>query len=778
MQQQQQPPQGSGGYAGVSPENMVSFGGSSSTPRAQMLAAAGGGGSEQVEAASPISSRPPASSINFDELVDDPDRAGGGGGVSSGNRWPRQETLALLKIRSEMDVAFRDATLKGPLWDEVSRKLGELGYVRSAKKCKEKFENVHKYYKRTKEGRAGRQDGKSYRFFTQLEALQGAPTASGSGVGGGGNLIPSAASPVMTSGPNNPATSTAAAASVGNIQFATPVSVGTVGGGGGDVMQRGLAQPFTMYSSMSMGQQAMPASRAPPGLAATVAPHGGIGISFSSDSASSESFDSEEDEDEEVEDMSEEELDRPSANPVGSGQKRKRGYSKGGNKRRMMDFFEGLMKQVMQKQEAMQHRFLEIIEKREQDRLMREEAWKRQEAARLNREQELAAQERVMAASRDAAIVSFLQKITGQTIQLPQPVYTTTVHHPPPPPPAPTIPPSSAPLHTATPPPSRQQFVQKPQQQVQQQHHMPPPQPTEAIMAVPERQIPPQDPDPPTGGSSSLEPALSSRWPKAEVLALIKLRSNLENRYQESGPKGPLWEEISAGMQRMGYNRSSKRCKEKWENINKYFKKVKESNKKRPEDAKTCPYFNELDALYQRKKLGSSSSSGMALFQQQQIQPQQTAAAGLALDQSAAATNLQELASATVQASSAHVEPMNIGAAVPDPVHPNKGGLQDSIFCDQGSTDAGGSRKPEDIMMEQQAAHNQLNLDDYDQKMDELGDSTDNNLEDDQGDNDEDESESDRKMGYKIEFQAGAQSNNKNGGSNNNEAPTFITMVQ
>ena len=38
-----------------------------------------------------------------------------------GNRWPREETLALLKIRSDMDVAFRDASVKGPLWDQVSR---------------------------------------------------------------------------------------------------------------------------------------------------------------------------------------------------------------------------------------------------------------------------------------------------------------------------------------------------------------------------------------------------------------------------------------------------------------------------------------------------------------------------------------------------------------------------------------------------------------------------------------------------------------------------------
>ena len=108
--------------------------------------------------------------------------------------------------------------------------------------------------------------------------------------------------------------------------------------------------------------------------------------------------------------------------------------------------------------------------------------------------------------------------------------------------------------------------------------------------------------------------ATLSRWPKAEVHALIQLRSNLDTRYQEAGPKGPLWEEISAGMRRMGYNRNAKRCKEKWENINKYFKKVKESNKKRPEDSKTCPYFHQLDALYRNKAaLSSSSGAGAAV---------------------------------------------------------------------------------------------------------------------------------------------------------------------
>lgn len=63
----------------------------------------GSGGSSEVGASSSVP-------------VEENERIGGGG-----NRWPRQETLALLKIRSDMDVTFRDASLKGPLWEEVSR---------------------------------------------------------------------------------------------------------------------------------------------------------------------------------------------------------------------------------------------------------------------------------------------------------------------------------------------------------------------------------------------------------------------------------------------------------------------------------------------------------------------------------------------------------------------------------------------------------------------------------------------------------------------------------
>ncbi|KAE8712810.1 Detected protein of confused Function [Hibiscus syriacus] len=569
--------------------------------------------SEQlVEAASPISSRPPAGNLDeFTRLASVGggdelglgDSGGGGGGGAGGNWWPCQETLALLKIRSDMDATFRDATVKGPLWEDVSRKLAEVGYKRSAKKCREKFENVHKYYKRTKETRAGRQDGKTYKFFNQLEALQ----------------TTSATAPPSVSIPVTPATvATATVLDVAPFSVGIPMPISST-----------IIQPTTairMSSSLLAIHGSAPApvpmqvpAAVPPvtaaAAAATAAP---FGVSFSSNSSTfSQGFDDDDDEEDEVR--------GEQSSMAGTSRKRKRSSSRGDGTttKRIMVFFEGLMKQVMQKQEAMQQRFLEALEKREQDRTVREEAWKRQEMARLSREHELMAQERVIPASRDAAIISLLQKITGETIQLPT---TVTIPAAPPPPPSVSVIRPEVPLPTSAPPSHKPPSLPQEQQQQpsshtlhnqfhqHQQHqlrnievsrHQQQPISSVVVMAIPEQQVPHQK----IGGNGSMEPA-SSRWPKAEVLELINLRSRLEAGYQEAGPKGPLWEEISAGMSRLGYKRSAKRCKEKWENINKYFKKVKESRKTRPEDAKTCPYFHQLDALYRKKILGGGTSNG------------------------------------------------------------------------------------------------------------------------------------------------------------------------
>ncbi|WOK94929.1 hypothetical protein Cni_G03634 [Canna indica] len=255
-------------------------------------------------------------------------------------------------------------------------------------------------------------------------------------------------------------------------------------------------------------------------------------------------------------------------------------YSKGSGRRRrkrrqrqlsaVVAFFESIVKQLMDHQESLHRKFLEVMERREQERTSREEAWRKQEAAKSSREAAARAQERALASSREAAIISFIEKITGESLNLP----------------------------------SKTQFADTDASKednttndLQTEHY--------------------SEPAFNNNGEPDINKVMfnTNRWPKAEVQALIRVRSGLESRFQEPGLKGPLWEEVSATMTAMGYHRSAKRCKEKWENINKYFRKTKEKGKKRPQHSKTCPYFQLLDQLYSKSlnsKHNPSSSSPTA----------------------------------------------------------------------------------------------------------------------------------------------------------------------
>lgn len=242
-------------------------------------------------------------------------------------------------------------------------------------------------------------------------------------------------------------------------------------------------------------------------------------------------------------------------------------------KRKLANYLERLMKDVLEKQEDLQNKFLEAIEKCEKDRIAREEAWKVQEMARIKREQEFLAQERAIAAAKDAAVLAFLQKITQQTPSL-------------------HVPEILNPLFDK--PSDKQENILEKHSYLQEN-------------GVGETSTHTDKHDN-SAGENTIQ-MTSSRWPKAEVEALIMLKTDLDLKYQDNGPKGPLWEEISTCMKKLGHDRSAKRCKEKWENINKYYKRVKESNKKRPEDSKTCPYFNMLESLYAKKSKKSQHNS-------------------------------------------------------------------------------------------------------------------------------------------------------------------------
>ncbi|OMO51057.1 hypothetical protein COLO4_37826 [Corchorus olitorius] len=383
-----------------------------------------------------------------------------------GNRWPRQETLALLKIRSDMDATFRDSSLKGPLWEEVSRKLAELGYHRSAKKCKEKFENVYKYHKRTKDGRTSKADGKTYRFFDQLEALENLHSLQSLSPPKPQTPTPTSAAPTMPWA-NNPPSS--AATNIHHVQSSNPTN--NVPAQTTNAMPSSIINP----TNTNISTQAVPLH--------SITPFSNIPSHNSFQNISSNLFS--------TSTSSSTASDDDSDHHYGNSNRKKRKWK---------EFFRRLTKEVIQKQEELQNKFLQTIERCEQERTAREDSWRIQEMARINREHEILVQERSTAATKDAA-------------------------------------------------------------------------------------------------------------------------------YQDNGPKAPLWEEISSAMRKIGYNRSAKRCKEKWENINKYFKKVKESNKKRPEDSKTCPYFHQLDAIYKERSSSttkndnnnSSLGSSSTTMQQQQV---------------------------------------------------------------------------------------------------------------------------------------------------------------
>lgn len=85
-----------------------------------------------------------------------------------------------------------------------------------------------------------------------------------------------------------------------------------------------------------------------------------------------------------------------------------------------LEVIESMMKTLVDKQESMQRKFFESMEKIELERQAKEETWRKQEVARWTREHELRMQEHALAATRDAALIAFLQKVTGQTVPVAQ----------------------------------------------------------------------------------------------------------------------------------------------------------------------------------------------------------------------------------------------------------------------------------------------------------------------------------------------------------------------
>ncbi|XP_028770656.1 trihelix transcription factor GTL2 [Neltuma alba] len=431
--------------------------------------------------------------------------------------WPDDEVLALLRIRSGLDACFPELT-----WEHVSRKLAELGFKRSAEKCKEKFEeeeascfnNIH-YTKNN-----------GCRFISELEPLYQIPAVD-----------------------------------------------------------------------VELGSQE---SKQPPPQKPTEEQHRRIDHALEDASGNDASLTQQCEE---------------TVKMMGTSKRRKRKrHDKFEN---LKGFCENMVNEMMAKQEQMHNKLLEDMFERDREILARDEAWKKREVDRMNWELDIMAKEQAVAGQRQAAIIDLLKKISDQShraktvddpnpnslaatslssSQNPSPCCNYTGENSPEPPPPVVLnytcegasdqnPDSAAKVPNPSSNDSAPALTRNPNTVLAQTNELP------EKTASTHR-----------GGWDNCgwreKEEVGRRWPREEVMALINLRSSANEEREGGSSRTPLWERISEGMREMGYRRSAKRCKEKWENINKYFRKTKHLSKKRSVDSRTCPYFHQLASLY------------------------------------------------------------------------------------------------------------------------------------------------------------------------------------
>lgn len=242
----------------------------------------------------------------------------------------------------------------------------------------------------------------------------------------------------------------------------------------------------------------------------------------------------------------------------------------------LKSFCETVVNKIIAQQEEIHNKLLEDMLKRDQEKLDREETWKKQEIERMNM---MVQEQQAIASDRQANIIEFLNKYLATG-------YSSS---------------SSTQLHPQNPSNPSNNLESK----------------TPFSNVIADQNPSSSDTEYSNSTSTLVVPTIMEkledrrRWPRDEVLALINLKSTTSvinrsnNNVEGNSNKGPLWERISEGMFELGYKRSAKRCKEKWENINKYFKKTKDivvNKKKRSMDSRTCPYFHQLSCLYNKQQ--------------------------------------------------------------------------------------------------------------------------------------------------------------------------------
>ncbi|XP_050380677.1 trihelix transcription factor GTL2 [Argentina anserina] len=478
-----------------------------------------------------------------------------------GDPWSNDELLALLRIRSTMENWFPEFT-----WEHVSRKLAEVGFKRSAEKCKEKFEEESRYFNNIN-------FNKNFRFLSELEQLYQPPVEP----------------------PRNPAED----------------------------------QPEKINTQQELVEVEKPSEE--------LGDDKGQPASDPQESPSNDQT------------VSEKEVEVVRAKSNNKKRKRQRRFEM------LKGFCEDIVHKLMAQQEEIHSKLLEDMVRRDEEKLAKEEAWKKQEMDRMNKELETMAHEQAVSGDRQAIIIQFLKKFSssastssstspsnGQKETDQEPITSSAMV------------PSASNVHKSTiTTPTSFHTQNIPRTPTSVTEAIAPQSPSSSTLSInpklPISSPPPENPSSyhlKTQNPSSNDKAqdLGKRWPRDEVLALINLRCSLFNNADQQDKdkdggvvKAPLWERISQGMSELGYKRNAKRCKEKWENINKYFRKTKDVNKKRSLDSRTCPYFHQLSTLYNQGILVPPSDHQAARPEKRSPEKQSSVAEGEKINMVAAA---------------------------------------------------------------------------------------------------------------------------------------------
>ncbi|KAK9051837.1 hypothetical protein SSX86_028468 [Deinandra increscens subsp. villosa] len=219
------------------------------------------------------------------------------------------------------------------------------------------------------------------------------------------------------------------------------------------------------------------------------------------------------------------------------------------SRRKLELYVESMMKTIIEKQEQMHRQLIDMLEKNEKESIMREQAWKKQEIERAKRDEKARKQH----ISQSKALISFIQNSLGHEIEIPSPLEKSCENY---------------------------------------ENHENSKYDAAGNDDIEMNNIEESEHDPNT-----------KRWPKSEVQALITVRAALNHKFNGKGSKGSIWDDVAVGLSGMGYNRTPKKCKEKWENINKYYRRTKEKGK----ESKSCTYFSELEMLHKTGFISADS---------------------------------------------------------------------------------------------------------------------------------------------------------------------------